>query len=100
MKPWRANCLQLSLEGSRIWGHCSATEKHASQELAHALEVARQIDYRGRDSTVRAEETDYSEHSKTVLEIDMRAEQGTIKNYRQMIHQVVRAVEYALSEEL
>ena len=52
---------------------------HASQELAHALEVARQIDYLGGDPTVKASEAEYSEDSKTMLEIDLRQEQKTIK---------------------
>jgi bacterioferritin len=34
---------------------------NASQELAHALEVARQIDYLGGDPTVKAKEAEYSD---------------------------------------
>jgi bacterioferritin (cytochrome b1) len=44
---------------------------------------ARQIDYLGGDPTVKAKEAEYSDNSKTMLEIDLTAEQKTIKNYRE-----------------
>ncbi|MFZ0894478.1 MAG: ferritin-like domain-containing protein [Candidatus Nitrosopolaris sp.] len=75
-------------------------KKHAPQELAHALEVARQINYLGWDPTMKGKEAEYSQDSKTMLEIDLRAEQETIKNYRERIRQAERAGEFALSETL
>jgi bacterioferritin len=65
-----------------------------------ALELARQIDYLGGDPTVKGKEAEYSEDSKTMLEIDLRAEQETIKSYRERIRQAERAGEFALSEKL
>ena len=73
---------------------------HASQELAHALEVARQIDYLGGDPTVTPQKAGYSDDSKEMLEIDLRGEEETIRNYRKRIQQAERAGEYALSEAL
>jgi bacterioferritin len=73
---------------------------HASQELAHVLEVAKQIDYLGADPTVKGKDAEYSQDSRTMLEIDLRAEQETIKNYRERIRQAERAGEFALSEAL
>ncbi|MER3408486.1 MAG: ferritin, partial [Nitrososphaera sp.] len=75
-------------------------KKHASQELSHALEVARQIDYLGGEPTVKSKEAEYSEDSKKMLEIDLRSEQDTIRNYRERIMQAERAGEFALSEAL
>ena len=75
-------------------------KEHASQELAHALAVAKQIDYLGGDPTIKSEDAEYSQDSKTMLEIDLRAEQDTIKNYRERIRQAERAGEFALSETL
>ena len=66
-------------------------KKHASQELAHALEVARQIDYLGGDPTIKGKEAEYSQDSKTMLEIDLKGEQETIKNYRERTRQAERA---------
>ena len=72
---------------------------HASEELAHALEVARQIDYLGGDPTVRVKDAEYSQ-DKRMLEIDLKQEQETIKHYRERIRQAERSGEFALSEAL
>ena len=81
-------------------GDCRQLKEHASQELEHALEVAKQIDYLGGDPTMKGEEAEYSQDSKTMLGIHLRAEQDTIKNYRERIRQAERAGEFALSETL
>jgi bacterioferritin len=73
---------------------------HASQELAHALEVAKQIDYLGGDPTVKVKDAEYSQDSKRMLEIDLKQEQETIKSYRERIRQAERSGEFALSETL
>jgi bacterioferritin len=89
-----------TLKGAEYGDIAEQLKVHASQELAHALEVAKQIDYLGADPTVKGEEAKYSQDSRTMLEIDLRAEQETIKNYRERIRQAERAGEFALSEAL
>jgi bacterioferritin len=89
-----------TLKGAEYGDIAQQLKEHASQELAHALEVAKQIDYLGGDPTMKGEEAQYSQDSKTMLEIDLRAEQETIKNYRERIRQAEGAGEYALSETL
>jgi len=89
-----------ALKGAEYGDIAEQLKTHASQELSHALEVARQIDYLGGDPTVKPKEPEYSDDSKTMLEIDLRAEQETIKNYRERIQQAEKAGEFALSEKL
>ena len=89
-----------TLKGAEYGDIAQQLKEHASQELAHALEVAKQIDYLGGDPTVKGEDAEYSQDSKTMLEIDLRQEQDTIKNYRERIRQAERAGEFALSEIL
>jgi bacterioferritin len=89
-----------TLKGAEYGDIAEQLRVHASQELAHALEVAKQIDYLGADPTVKGKEAEYSQDSRTMLEIDLRAEQETIKNYRERIRQAERAGEFALSEAL
>jgi bacterioferritin len=89
-----------TLKGAEYGDIAEQLKKHASQELAHALEVARQIDYLGGDPTVKGKEAEYSQESRKMLEIDLRAEQETIKSYRERIRQAERAGEFALSEVL
>jgi bacterioferritin len=89
-----------TLKGAEYGDIAEQLKSHASQELAHALEVARQIDYLGGDPTVKGKEAEYSQESRKMLEIDLRAEQDTIKSYRERIRQAERAGEFALSEAL
>lgn len=89
-----------ALKGAEYGDIAEQLKMHASQELSHALEVARQIDYLGGDPTVKAKEAEYSQDSKTMLEIDLRAEQETIKSYSERIRQAEQAGEFALSDKL
>ncbi|HEY7109348.1 MAG TPA: ferritin-like domain-containing protein [Nitrososphaeraceae archaeon] len=89
-----------TLKGAEYGDIADQLKLHASEELAHALEVARQIDYLGGDPTVTVKDAEYSQDSKKMLEIDLRQEQETIRNYRARIRQAERSGEYALSEAL
>ena len=89
-----------TLKGPEYGDIAEELKLHASEELEHALEVAKQIDYLGGDPTVKSKEAGYSEDSKTMLEIDLKSERETIKNYRERISQAENAGEYALSEKL
>ena len=89
-----------ALKGAAYGNIAEQLKGHASQELAHALELARQIDYLGGKPTVKPKDAEYSDESKEMLEIDLRAEQDTIKNYRKRIRQAELAGEFALSEAL
>ena len=89
-----------TLKGAEYGDIAQQLKEHASQELAHALEVAKQIDYLGGVSDTESDDAEYSQDSKTMLEIDLRQEQDTIKNYRERIRQAERAGEFGLSETL
>jgi bacterioferritin len=89
-----------TLKGAEYGDIAEQLKKHASQELAHAMEVARQIDYLGGDPTILPKDAEYSQDSKKMLEIDLKAEEVTVKSYRERIRQAERAGEFALSEAL
>src|SRR5713226_5983162 len=89
-----------ALKGPQYGDIAEQLKKHASQELGHALEVARQIDYLGGDPTVKGKPAEFSSDSKKMLQIDLRGEQETIRSYRERIRQAEAAGEYALSEAL
>ena len=89
-----------ALKGAQYGDIADQLKKHASQELAHALTIARQIDYLGGEPTIRVNNPEYSKESRRMLEIDLKAEQETIENYRERIRQAESAGEYALSEAL
>ncbi len=75
-------------------------EKHAAEELDHALKIARQIDYFGGMPSVWPKEVKTSPDAKQMLQFDLENERVTIQNYRERIRQADRMGEFALSEVL
>jgi bacterioferritin len=53
-----------TLKGAEYQDIAEQLKVHASQELAHALEVAKQIDYLGADPTVKGKDAEYSQDSE------------------------------------
>ncbi len=72
--------------------------EHAHQELNHALAIARQIDYLGAYPVHQPKTVEVSEDNEEMLWADLRAEDDTIKNYRERIRQADALGEIALSE--
>ena len=75
-------------------------EAHAAEELAHALKIAKQIDYLGGEPVVTARPVEFSKEAKKMLRYDLHNERETIANYRQRIQQADEAGEFALGETL
>lgn len=75
-------------------------EKHAHEELDHAIAIAKQLDYFGIYPTHLSEPVEVPEDNEGMLRADLRAEDVTIENYRQRIRQAEALGEYALAEVL
>jgi bacterioferritin len=74
--------------------------EHAHQELNHALAVARQLDYLGAYPVHQPKPVEVSDDNEKMLWADLRAEDNTIKNYRERIRQADALGEIALAETL
>ncbi len=88
------------LDGARYMNIADQLEEHAHQELDHALQIARQLDYLGEYPVYEPEAVEVSEENEEMLWIDLRAEDETIRNYRERIRQAEAMGEYALAEVL
>jgi bacterioferritin len=88
------------LKGAAYMSIAQELEKHASEELAHALTVAKQIDYLGGTPTVKAEPVKTSEDAEQMLRFDLENENATVRNYRERVKQCEALGEYALAEEI
>ncbi len=75
-------------------------EKHASEELAHALKIAKQIDYFNGAPTNKPKEVKVSDKATDMLKFDLENERVTLMNYRQRIRQADAMGEFALGEVL
>jgi bacterioferritin len=74
--------------------------EHAHQELNHALAVSRQLDYLGAYPVHQPKPVEVSEDNDQMLWADLRAEDETIRNYRERIKQAEALGEIALAEIL
>jgi bacterioferritin len=75
-------------------------EKHAGEELAHAIQIAKQIDYFNGKPVHRPKEVKVSDKPKEMLRFDLENERQTLVNYRQRIRQADAMGEFALGEVL
>ena len=88
------------LKGPEYMAIADELEIHAGEELAHALTIAKQIDYLGGMPCVTPKPVKTSEDAKEMLRFDLDNENDTIRNYRQRVRQCEVLGEYALAEEL
>jgi bacterioferritin len=88
------------LKGAAYMSIAKELEKHASEELNHALVVAKQIDYLGGMPTVKAEPVKTSEDPEKMLQFDLDNENATVRNYRERVKQCEALGEYAMAEEI
>jgi bacterioferritin len=88
------------LKGPEYMNIAKELEKHASEELDHALKLSKQIDYFGGMPTGTPKPIKLSEDAKEMLRADMENERVTIANYRTRVRQADAMGEFALSETL
>src|SRR5205085_6884863 len=75
------------LKGAQYMNIAGELEKHAAEELRHALIIAKQIDYLGGMPTVQPKPVKTSEKAKEMLRFDLENENETIRNYRERVRQ-------------
>jgi len=89
-----------TIKGAAFTDIARELAKHAGEELAHALLIAKQIDYLNGSPVVVPKEVKVSEKAEDMLRFDLENERVTILNYRQRIRQAEELGEYAISEVL
>jgi bacterioferritin len=88
------------LKGAAYMNIAAELEKHAQEELQHALIVSKQIDYLGGMPTVTPKPVKTSERAEEMLQFDLDNENETIRNYRERVRQCEALGEYALAEHI
>lgn len=89
-----------TLKGAEYQSIAGELAIHAAEELSHAIQIAKQIDYFNGAPTTTPKEVKTSDKPKEMLRFDLDNEMETIRNYRQRIRQAEAMGEYALSEVL
>jgi bacterioferritin len=88
------------LKGAEYMNIAKELEKHASEELEHALILSKQIDYLGGMPAVTPKPVKTSEKATDMLRFDLENETDTIRNYRQRVRQCEHLGEFAMGEQI
>jgi bacterioferritin len=88
------------LKGAAYTDIARELEAHAGEELAHAIKIAKQIDYLGGMPGVTPKPVKTSNDPVAMLRADLENERATVGRYRERIRQAEAMGEFALSETL
>ena len=88
------------LKGAQYMNIAKELEVHAGEELAHAITIAKHIDYLGGMPTATPKPVVLSEDPKTMLRADLTNENDTIREYRQRVKDCEALSEYAIAEDI
>jgi bacterioferritin len=88
------------IKGAQYMNIAAELEKHAGEELQHALIIANQIDYLGGMPKVAPKPVKTSEKAEDMLRFDLENENETIRNYRLRVRQCEALGEFALAEHI
>jgi len=88
------------LKGAAYTDIARELELHAGEELAHAIKIAKQIDYLGGMPAVVPKPVKTSNDPVEMLRADLENERETVGRYRERIRQAEAMGEFALSETL
>ncbi len=89
-----------TMKGAQYTDIARELEAHAAEELSHALQIAKQIDYFNGEPINVPKPVRLSEKPEEMLRFDLENERETILNYRERIRQADAMGEFALGETL
>jgi bacterioferritin len=88
------------LKGAQYMTIADELEKHAGEELQHALTIAKQIDYLNGTPTVAPKPVKMVDDPVGMLRADLENERATIIGYRERVRECESLGEYAMAEDI
>lgn len=88
------------LRGAAYMNIADELAVHATEELAHALQIANHVDYLGGMPSVVPKPVKTSDKAEEMLRFDLDNERETIRQYRRRVQQADELNEYAIAESL
>ncbi len=88
------------IKGAAYMNIARELEVHAGEELAHAITIAKQIDYLGGTPTVNAKPVRTSDDAQQMLRFDLDNENLTVANYRLRVRLCESLGEFAMAENI
>jgi bacterioferritin len=88
------------LKGAEYMNIAKELEKHAGEELSHALTISKHVDYLGGMPTNTPKPVKLSDKAEEMLRADLQNESDTIRAYRERVVQCEALGEYAVAEDI
>ncbi len=88
------------LKGAQYMSIAGELEKHATDELRHALIVSKHIDYLGGMPIATPKPVKLSEKPDEMLRADLQNESDTIRAYRERVRECESLAEFAIAEDI
>ncbi len=88
------------LTGPQYMSIAAELQKHAQQELQHALKISKHVDYLGGMPTATPLPVKLSEKAEEMLRADLDNETETVRHYRARIKQCEALGEYGIAEDI
>jgi bacterioferritin len=88
------------IKGAQWMSISKELEKHAHEELNHALIISKQIDYLGGTPTVVMKPVKMAEKAEMLLRFDLDNEVETIKEYKARVRMCEELGEFAMGEHI
>ena len=88
------------LKGAEYMNIAGELEKHAGEELSHALTISKHIDYLGGMPTGSPKPVKQSDDAVRMLRADLENERVTIIAYRDRVIECESLGEYAIAEDI
>ena len=88
------------LKGAEYMSIATELEKHAGEELQHALTISKHVDYLGGMPSATPQPVKLSEKAEEMLRADLKNESDTIRAYRERVKQCESLGEYAIAEDI
>src|SRR3954454_14618684 len=84
------------LKGAQYMSIATELEKHAGEELQHALTISKHVDYLGGMPTNTPRPVKLTDNPQEMMRADLQNESDTIRAYRQRVQQCEALGEYAI----
>ncbi len=88
------------LKGAAYMNIAADLVTDATEELSHAMTIAKLVDYLGGMPTVTPQPVKISEKAEDMLRFDLESENETIRNYRERVRQCEALGEFAMAEHI
>jgi len=89
-----------ALKGAQYMNIAKELEKHAAEELKHALTISKHVDYLGGMPTNTPQPVKLTDKADEMLRADLKNESDTIRAYRERLLQCEALGEYAIAEDI